>query len=145
MGISKVLSPAAITNSGFSFSLSRSTAVPLFRVCGTTYTFSPLEKTSTYFVSRDVFKSFTTVSGSLHFVKINSFSMYRSSNFLRGSRSTVPWQGSFLPCYPTPDAGSPDTMLHPAHHLPEGHHRCRPMHMEMVRFPDQCADIVPTS
>ena len=27
MGISKVLSPAAITNSGFSFSLSRSTAV----------------------------------------------------------------------------------------------------------------------
>ena len=87
MGISKVLSPAAITNSGFSFSLSRSTAVPLFRVCGTTYTFSPLEKTSTYFVSRDVFKSFTTVSGALHFVKINSFSMYRSSNFLRGSRS----------------------------------------------------------
>ena len=87
MGISKVLSPAAITNSGFSFSLSRSTAAPLFRVCGTTYTFSPLEKTSTYFVSRDVFKSFTTVSGSLHFVKINSFSMYRSSNFLRGSRS----------------------------------------------------------
>ena len=52
MGISKALSPAAITNSGFSFCLRRSIAVPLFRERGTTYTFSPLEKTSAYFILR---------------------------------------------------------------------------------------------
>ena len=89
MGISKALSPAAITNSGFSFCLRRSIAVPLFRERGTTYTFSPLEKTSAYFILRDVFKSFTTVWGSLHFVKRNSFSIYRSSNFLRGAENVV--------------------------------------------------------
>ena len=59
--------------------LKRFTATPLLNRLGTTYTFSPLLKTSTKFLLSTFFKSSTTFSDSTHFVNIKSCSINLNS------------------------------------------------------------------
>ena len=63
--------------------------MPLLRLTGTTYTFSPLLNTFTLEQSNCCFNSFTTSPGLLHFVNTNNFSINLSSNFLLSSFSST--------------------------------------------------------